>query len=214
MNIFRISFLKTLRFNLHYFGLTGFYFPVLLARNVELNKLQGSVILRGVKPFTVKIGFGNVNIFSDKYERSTWVNNGTIIFNGKCNLGKGVKISCSIDAKIEFGSNFVNTARMTLVCVKSVIFEDDCLVSWNVTIMDGDTHKIVSSDDVATNESKPILIKKKVWIGCEVLILKGVIIEHDCVIAAKSIITKNCTIPNTVYGNFNKQLHDNITWHV
>ena len=47
MSIFRVSPLKTLIFNLHYFGLKGFYLPVLVARNVELNKMQGSVILAG-----------------------------------------------------------------------------------------------------------------------------------------------------------------------
>ncbi|MCC8041989.1 MAG: acyltransferase [Oscillospiraceae bacterium] len=155
-----------------------------------------------------------MSIFSDRYERSTWVNSGTIIFDGKCNLGKGVRISCSKDAKIEFGNNFVNTAKMTLVCVKSVVFGDDCLVSWNVTIMDGDTHKILSPDGQVINESKPVFIKEKVWIGCESLILKGVTIEHDCVIAANSTITKNCTNPNTVYGNLNRPLHENITWCV
>lgn len=38
-NILRISILKTLQFNLHYFGLRGLKFPVLIFKNFRLNKL-------------------------------------------------------------------------------------------------------------------------------------------------------------------------------
>lgn len=36
-----ISILKTLRFNLHYFGIKGFRLPVLVSKNVILKNLRG-----------------------------------------------------------------------------------------------------------------------------------------------------------------------------
>lgn len=36
-----ISILKTLRFNLHYFGIKGFRLPVLVSKNVMLKNLRG-----------------------------------------------------------------------------------------------------------------------------------------------------------------------------
>lgn len=35
------SILKTLRFNLHYFGIKGFCLPVLVSKNVMLKNLRG-----------------------------------------------------------------------------------------------------------------------------------------------------------------------------
>lgn len=36
-----VSIIKTLRFNLHYFGIHGFHFPVLISKNYVLKNLQG-----------------------------------------------------------------------------------------------------------------------------------------------------------------------------
>lgn len=36
-----VSVLKTLRFNLHYFGIKGFCLPVLVSKNVMLKNLRG-----------------------------------------------------------------------------------------------------------------------------------------------------------------------------
>lgn len=36
-----VSILKTLRFNLHYFGIKGFRLPVLVSKNVMLKNLRG-----------------------------------------------------------------------------------------------------------------------------------------------------------------------------
>ena len=43
--IFQISIWKTLRFDLHYFGLKGLKLPVLVSRNVRLKTLAGGYLL-------------------------------------------------------------------------------------------------------------------------------------------------------------------------
>ena len=42
--LFEISPLKTLRFNLHYFGLRGLGLPVLVSRSTKLHTLRGGGI--------------------------------------------------------------------------------------------------------------------------------------------------------------------------
>lgn len=44
-----------------------------------------------------------------------------------------------------------------------------------------------------------IIIKNNVWIGAGVKILKGVVIEKNCVIAAGSLVNKSC-IKNSIIG--------------
>ena len=46
--IFQISIWKTLRFDLHYFGLKGLKLPVLVSRNVRLKTLAGGGYLLNI----------------------------------------------------------------------------------------------------------------------------------------------------------------------
>lgn len=47
--------------------------------------------------------------------------------------------------------------------------------------------------------SSPIIIKDGVWIGARTTILPGVTIKQGCIVAARSVVTKNCE-PNGLYA--------------
>ena len=72
-NIFGISILKTLQFNLHYFGLRGLKFPVLIFKNFRLSKLCGKVELRDWSFGSVRLGQQMVGIIDNKAEKGIWV---------------------------------------------------------------------------------------------------------------------------------------------
>lgn len=40
-------------------------------------------------------------------------------------------------------------------------------------------------------DSKPVIIKDNVWIGCRVIVLKGVTIGSGAIIAAGAVVTKD-----------------------
>ena len=50
-------------------------------------------------------------------------------------------------------------------------------------------------------KSAPIRIEDKVWIGMDVLILKGVTIGEGSVVAARSVVTKSIPPYSLVAGN-------------
>lgn len=62
------SILKTLRFNLHYFGIKGFRLPVLVGKNVMLKNLRGGVKIESYKTANVRIGFDGTGICDPKYQ--------------------------------------------------------------------------------------------------------------------------------------------------
>lgn len=41
--LFEISVIKTIRFNLYYFGIKGFRFPVLVSKNMIIKNIRGGV---------------------------------------------------------------------------------------------------------------------------------------------------------------------------
>ena len=115
-NILRISILKTLQFNLHYFGLRGLKFPVLIFKNFRLNKLCGKVELRDWSFGSVRLGQQMVGIIDDKTEKGIWsVGGGTVCFNGKVKIGSACRICCNEKGNIIFEDG-VNINRSDSCC--------------------------------------------------------------------------------------------------
>ena len=62
-------------------------------------------------------------------------------------------------------------------------------------------------------KSKPIVIEDNVWIGVNVLILKGVTIGHGSVIAAGSIVTRDIPCNCLAAGIPAKVIREKISWN-
>jgi acetyltransferase-like isoleucine patch superfamily enzyme len=88
-----------------------------------------------------------------------------------------------------------------------------CLISWNVGIADSDFHplepaqRLIDAQALAPYfkdrparprlKTAPVKIANNVWIGMNAVILKGVTIGENSVVAAGSVVTKSVQ-PNTV----------------
>ena len=153
----------------------------------------------GGKTALLRVGFGKVGIFDNRYERSILQIDGEIHLNGKCSLGQGARLCVTEKRTLTFGDNYNNTAAGNIICTKRISFGDDVLVSWNTTIMDTDWHRV---ENVITKEiidkSREITIGNNVWIGMGASILKGSVIPNGCIVAAEAVITKTFKNENTL----------------
>jgi len=209
-----LGFPKTLYFNIRYFGVDGLKFPVILSHKVKLKSCKGEIKIKGrLKKGMFIWGYTGIPIATMK-EISVWNNLGTVILKGFVNLGVGTKIYVGKGAELSLGNNFEITANSAIICEKKIEFGDDCLISWDVQIMDTDAHSVISSDTgVQKNMSRPIRIGNHVWVGLGVLILKGAEVPNNCVIAARSVIRSIYTEENAIIKSVfaNKIIH-NINW--
>jgi len=81
-----------------------------------------------------------------------------------------------------------------------IIIGENCLIAANVTIMDSDGHGVnLDERDKHNTKTLPIIIGNNVWIGINSVILKGISIGNNSVIAAGSVVTKTVP-PNTLVG--------------
>ena len=124
-----------------------------------------------------------------------------------------IKISVKEHASLFLGNNiWVTGGNTTIICNKNIMINDDCLLSWDILLMDTDFHKILNSDNTIINKEKPIHIGKPVWIGCRTTILKGGSIANNNVIAANSTITKSISTENCIIGRNTEMLKTGIQW--
>ena len=87
------------------------------------------------------------------------------------------------------------------------------MLSYDIEIRNTDSHKIYDKNtNQRINEGKSINIGNHVWLGMRAIILKGVNIEDNSIVAAGSIVTKDVKANTIVSGNPVKQIKDNIYW--
>ncbi|MCR5038904.1 MAG: hypothetical protein K6A94_06175 [Bacteroidales bacterium] len=198
-NILR-SIPKTLRFNLHYFPLkTALKLPVVVSHRTFLRELNGKVVLpEKVETAMVKIGFGDVGHYDRKHSRSIWQVSGRVSFGGKASIGHGSKLS--IRGDLTLGADFNMTAESTIVCAKSIRFGNDCLLSWDILVMDTDEHPLYDKEHKRINPDKPIIVGNHVWIGCKCVLLKGAEIPDNTVLAAGTLLTSAFSGEQQVIG--------------
>jgi len=209
--------LKTIYFNFKYLPIKqSIKLPILISRKVYLREVSGKILIKGpIRPGLIQLGYGNIGIFDNKKSRSIWEVSGTVIFKGRANIGHGSKISVGKNGELILGENFIITAESSLVASKKIEFGNNCLLSWDILIMDTDSHIIKDNTGSIINYPKQITIGDNVWIGCRCLILKGAQIPDNCVIGADSIVNRLLENRNSLYaGSPVKLMKENITWEM
>ncbi len=207
--------IKSIYFNFKYLPLKdAIKIPFLLSKNVYLRKVNGQIRLNcKISTGIVLIGYKNVGIFDEKNSRTIWEVEGKVVFNGKATIGHGSKIIVGKEGELLLGRKFSISAESSIIAFSKIIFGDNCLLSWDILLMDSDFHKIIDVDNKIINKPEPIKIGNNVWIGCQNLILKGTIIPDNCVIGAKSLISKKLFVSDALYaGNPIKLIKENIRW--
>lgn len=120
----------------------------------------------------------------------------------------------SNDGILEIGNNFVANGEAEFNCRKGLRFGDDVLISVHVMFLDTDYHPVYNLQGERINPDKEIVIGNKVWIGCNVTILKGALIGNNIIIGAGSLVTGKLLPDNSIYsGNPITIIKKDISWH-
>lgn len=111
----------------------------------------------------------------------------------------------------------------TFICRTSINIGNNVTIAWGCTIYDHDSHSLnylerrkdiddelkdiregnnfIANKNWDCVKSKPIIIEDDVWIGMNVIVLKGVTIGEGAVIGAGSVVTKDVPAWTLVAGN-------------
>ena len=104
-------------------------------------------------------------------------------------------------ANITIGNNSAIMNGCEIMACHKIEIGSNCLIGARTIFMDSDFHGIQPDKRQEPGQTVPIIISNNVWIGSHCIILKGVHIADDAVIAAGSLVTKNVALGEIVGGN-------------
>lgn len=198
------SVLKTVLFNIHH----GYFpsIPVILYPKVfvgihkkgGLNLQKGSQLkfgvawkLTGYANSTLKIAEG-----------------GLLNIGGKFKFHTGAFVVVNKNAKLEIGSGYTNN-NVEINCFNNISIGNNVAISKGVIIRDSDNHEIIGNGKPI---SQPIVIGDHVWIGLNVMVLKGVTIGEGAIIAAGAVVTKDVPAHSIAAGVPAKIIRTEVVW--
>jgi acetyltransferase-like isoleucine patch superfamily enzyme len=136
-----------------------------------------------------------------------------IVIGSRCCI-QGALVAEAAGGSITIGNNVLVGGDSIIACAKSVVIEDDVLISYRCIVMDSDNHSTRYSlrkhdlwewragrHDWTKAETAPIHIGKGAWLGVQVIVTKGVRIGEGAICGAGSVVTRDVEPYTIVAGN-------------
>lgn len=135
-----------------------------------------------------------------------------IIGDGRITVGDNVRIGrrntwivgfkTSENAELIIGNRVSINYQITISVADRVVIGDDTMIAGNVQIYDNVSHPIEPErrhEPFRRDEASPVIIGRNVWLGNRAIVMRGVRIGDNSVVAAASVVTKDVP-PNVVVG--------------
>jgi acetyltransferase-like isoleucine patch superfamily enzyme len=177
-------------------------------------KLQNSRIIVDNGTFKVGIDYGYYDggMFDSKRDvcRIHLINS-TLRINGDVSLYPGVQLFAQ-NAEIVIGNGTKINGTTQLSALNKIEIGEECHIAQGVIIRDNDGHKLSTDESTPELTSLPVKIGDHCWLGQRAMVLKGVTINDNVVIAAGAVVTKDIEQGTLAGGVPAKKIFDKVVW--
>ena len=138
-----------------------------------------------------------------------------IEFGTNCRVSRGAVLWFEDrDGVLQVGSGTTMVEIHIAVTENSkVIIGEDCMFANDIDIRTGDSHSVI---DIQTGERLnypgDVVISRHVWIAPHTVILKGVSIGENSIVATGAVVTKSCEPGVIMGGNPAKAIKNGVSW--
>jgi len=133
-------------------------------------------------------------------QKTLFTGKGTITISSNSSFGvdvggKYLHNYCEVQARFKesliiIGENVASNNGLLIISAERIEIGNDCLIGKDVQMIDFDAHGLAPSERRnSIGKVKPIVIGRNVWIGNNVIILKGTEIGNNSVIGAGAAVT-------------------------
>lgn len=139
-----------------------------------------------------------------------------IIFGRNCRVSRGgVFWFEDENGRLEIGDNSTMVEAHIVVDEpgSQVTIGADCMFANDIEIRTSDSHAILDAQTgERINPARDVTIGDRVWIAAHAIVLKGVQIGHDSIVAAGAVVTKSCAPGVILAGNPAAVIKEGVTW--
>lgn len=200
---------KSFFFCIYIFGLrSGIRLPIIFHFRTKIRVSRGHIKCSKKR---ILFGFGGTDGISRKVQSYFIVETGYLIFKGDARFGEGTSI-CVKEGMVTIGDGMLSNKNVLIYIKEYLELGENVVIGWNTDIRDGDGHQIKGNQ-----MNLPIYIGDSCWIGSEALILKGTQLGSNCIVGARSLVTKKISsqsIPANamIVGTPAKIVKNDIEW--
>ena len=162
------------------------HLPILVSCSTVVEALSDRMVLNTdeLRTGLVKIGFTTYQGSDWRHDRTRINLRGTMVVSGECSLGVGSSVEVAEEAVLTLGPRFNLGPKSLIICHKEMTFGCFNRISWECTLFDTDQHRLVDTDGKCVNPDRPVAMGDNVWIGCHVIVSKGVTLPDNTTVAA------------------------------
>ncbi len=115
---------------------------------------------------------------------------------------------------LQVGSGTTMVEVHVAVTEKSkVIIGEDCMFANDIDIRTGDSHSVIDTQTgERLNFAGDVVINRHVWIAPHTVVLKGVNIGENSIIATGAVVTKSCKPGVIIGGNPARVIKTGVSW--
>lgn|GEM_PF-532930 len=138
--------------------------------------------------------------------------NSVLEIYGNVSLYPGAIIHAT-DARVTIKNNTIVNGGSQIIARKSVEIGEECLLAHGVLIRDNDGHDLSTTEERENvGGFKDVVVGNHCWFGQRSMVLKGVTVEDNVVIAAGAVVAKSVKANCVVAGVPAKVIKEGVTW--
>lgn len=209
------SILKTIYYNFKIFPFkVALKIPMFVGDTAKIyGSKKGCICIKGtIKRGMLSIGrsYGSYGIYRGIKSILTFGKHGSLVIRGRVAFCTEFKIT--INGVLDLGENFDVNNGFNCICKDSISFGDNCLLGWDVTVLDSDGHSMYV-DGKLSLEKIPVKIGNNVWIGAKTAVLKGTQISDNSIIGLGTLVSGKYENNSIIIGNKGKMIKkDDLKW--
>jgi acetyltransferase-like isoleucine patch superfamily enzyme len=123
-------------------------------------------------------------------------NLGGVVEAGNCLFFPGVQLEVGKGGRLGIGTGTYLNRGTEIIAWKEVSIGRDCMIGWDVLIMDTDQHPLPGRG----LDNRSVRIGDRVWIGARATVLKGVTIGDGAIVGACAVVTRDVPAGAVVTG--------------